>query len=202
MTGERTSALTAAVSALFQKKSKSNPFSEDLLNSLEITKDKAYVFSEKITSVGGLPYKTQGKLVALISRGIDSPVATWMMMRRGCEIICLHFGEDKKEINKVTEKMIHLAETIKRPRSVIQKRALNQMAREVFIAQASDWAFLMTAGTAVQYSEKKTRDHLHRFLTLEREFYSNQINEGFLRECEWKNNLFPNIDYRIFAKEC
>ena len=73
------------------------------------------------------------------------------------------------------------------------------MAREVLLSQASDWAFLMTAGTAIQYSQKRTRDHVHRFLTLEREFLSGQVNESFLKECEWIDNIFPNINYRVFS---
>ncbi len=58
---------------------------------VEILDKQAFVFDNKIRCVGGLPYKTQGRAVALISRGIDSQVASWMMMRRGCEIIALHF---------------------------------------------------------------------------------------------------------------
>lgn len=104
-----------------------------------------------------------------------------------------------RHLHKITEKMIDLAEKNTEPASALHRRSLNQMAREVLLAQSSDWAFLMTAGTARQYSEKRSRDHIHRFLTLEGEFLSNRINESFLGECEWKDNIFPNIDYRIFA---
>ena len=99
-----------------------------------------------------------------------------------------------------TEKMAHWVESARDPDD-LHRRALNQMARETLLAQASDWAFLMTAGTAIQYSQKRTRDHVHRFLILEREFSANQINEAFLKECEWKDNIFPNINYRIFTHE-
>jgi len=61
---------------------------------VEISGRDAFVFDRKIRCVGGLPYKTQGKVIALISAGIDSPVASWMMMRRGCEIVALHFGTE------------------------------------------------------------------------------------------------------------
>lgn len=105
-----------------------------------------------------------------------------------------------KHIHKITEKMIELAEKNASPASPLHHRALNQMAREVLLAQSSDWAFLMTAGTAKQYSERRSRDHIHRFLTLEREFVYDKINEDFLKECEWKDNIFPNLNYRVFAK--
>lgn len=104
-----------------------------------------------------------------------------------------------RHLHKITEKMIHLAETIPHPKSELERRMLTQMAREVFLATGSDWAFLMTAGTATQYSQKRSRDHVHRFLTLEHEFNTGQINENFLRECEWKDNIFPNLSYRVFA---
>ncbi|MDR2967331.1 MAG: tRNA 4-thiouridine(8) synthase ThiI [Methanobacteriaceae archaeon] len=61
---------------------------------LEVREDEAYIFHEKIKGPGGLPLGTQGKLISLISSGIDSPVATYLMMKRGCEIIALHFDNE------------------------------------------------------------------------------------------------------------
>jgi thiamine biosynthesis protein ThiI len=58
---------------------------------LEIRNNETYIFHEKIKGIGGLPLGTQGRLVSLISSGIDSPVATYLMMKRGCEIIALYF---------------------------------------------------------------------------------------------------------------
>ncbi|MFQ6073478.1 MAG: tRNA uracil 4-sulfurtransferase ThiI [Methanosarcinales archaeon] len=54
---------------------------------VEVRQDLTYIFTEIIKGVGGLPLGTQGKMVALISGGIDSPVAAWLMMKRGCNII-------------------------------------------------------------------------------------------------------------------
>ena len=54
---------------------------------VEMRQSKAYVFTEIVDGVGGLPLGTQGKMVVLISGGIDSPVAAWMMMRRGVDLI-------------------------------------------------------------------------------------------------------------------
>ncbi|MDD5235902.1 MAG: tRNA 4-thiouridine(8) synthase ThiI [Methanocellales archaeon] len=61
---------------------------------VEARKDKAYVYTKVLKGVGGLPIGTQGKMVALISGGIDSPVAAWLMMRRGCEIIPLYYDNE------------------------------------------------------------------------------------------------------------
>ncbi|VVB95859.1 tRNA (guanine(6)-N2)-methyltransferase [uncultured archaeon] len=61
---------------------------------VEMRQDKAYVFTESVKGVGGLPMGTQGKMVALVSGGIDSPVAAWLMMKRGCEIVPLYLNND------------------------------------------------------------------------------------------------------------
>ncbi len=58
---------------------------------IRIYKDKALIANEKIKGLGGLPSKSSGKAVILISMGIDSPVAAWLMMKRGIEPIYLHF---------------------------------------------------------------------------------------------------------------
>ena len=65
--------------------------SPDLELRVEIREDKSYVFLDKVKGVGGLPYGTQGKMLAMISGGIDSPVAAWLMMKRGCEITPVFF---------------------------------------------------------------------------------------------------------------
>ncbi len=61
---------------------------------VETRQEKAYVFTESMKGAGGLPMGTQGKMIALISGGIDSPVAAWLMMKRGCEIIPLYLNNE------------------------------------------------------------------------------------------------------------
>jgi len=60
---------------------------------IEIRDRKSYIFNEKIKGMGGLPIGVQGKIVSLISGGIDSPVAAWIMMKRGCYIRPIYFAE-------------------------------------------------------------------------------------------------------------
>jgi thiamine biosynthesis protein ThiI len=62
---------------------------------VEVRDRDAYVFDSIIDGVGGLPLGSQGKVIALLSGGIDSPVAAWMMMKRGVEIICVHMDNSK-----------------------------------------------------------------------------------------------------------
>lgn len=75
----------------------------DLTIFVEIRDDDAYIFHEKIRGPGGLPLGTQGKVVVLLSSGIDSPVAAYLMMKRGCEVIALHCNNDPFSGPKVTE---------------------------------------------------------------------------------------------------
>ena len=56
---------------------------------IEVRDKDAYVYTQIVKGVGGLPYGSQGKLVSLFSGGIDSPVATWLIMKRGAEVLPL-----------------------------------------------------------------------------------------------------------------
>ena len=75
----------------------------DLTIFVEIRDDDAYIFHEKVKGPGGLPLGTQGKVVVLLSSGIDSPVAAYLMMKRGCEVVALHCNNDPFSGPKVTE---------------------------------------------------------------------------------------------------
>jgi thiamine biosynthesis protein ThiI len=63
----------------------------DAVFSVEIASGRAFLSVEKIQGAGGLPSGTGGKVLCLISGGLDSPVAAWRMMRRGCRVQYIHF---------------------------------------------------------------------------------------------------------------
>ena len=88
------------------------------------------------------------------------------------------------------------AESIMRDYS---ERVLKQLARELLLAQSSDWAFLMKTGTAREYATQRTIDHLARFNRLHDQFVTNNLDEEFLRDCEWRDNIFPNVNWRYYA---
>ena len=75
---------------------------------------------------------------------------------------------------------------------------LNQAARELMLLQSSDWAFIMKTGTTVEYAHKRTKDHVFRFSKLYEDIRSGSINENWLREVERRDNIFPEMDYRIY----
>jgi len=80
----------------------------------------------------------------------------------------------------------------------ITRRALNQAARELLLAQSSDWAFIMKTGTMVEYAVKRTKDHIARFDRLYHDITNWRINDQWLKEVEHRDNIFPDIDYRIY----
>jgi len=78
-------------------------------------------------------------------------------------------------------------------------RVLKQLARELLLAQSSDWAFLIKTRTARDYATQRTIDHLARFNRLHDQFVAKMISEEFLRDCEWRDNIFPNVNWRYYA---
>jgi len=85
------------------------------------------------------------------------------------------------------------------PALQLTDRVLKQLARELLLAQSSDWAFLMKTGTAREYATKRTMDHLARFNRLHDQFAANDVDEEFLGNCEWRDNLFPNVNWRYYV---
>jgi thiamine biosynthesis protein ThiI len=68
---------------------------------IEVHPGRALVFGETIAGPGGLPLGSQGRVVALLSSGIDSPVAAWLMMKRGCGVIPVHFSTSQAQTDQV-----------------------------------------------------------------------------------------------------
>jgi 1,4-alpha-glucan branching enzyme len=80
------------------------------------------------------------------------------------------------------------------------ERVLKQLVRELLLAQSSDWAFLMKTGTAREYATKRIMDHVARFNRLSDQVTAaTDVDEKFLRDCEWRDNLFPNVNWRYYA---
>lgn len=79
------------------------------------------------------------------------------------------------------------------------ERTLRQMARELLLAQSSDWAFLMKTGTAREYATRRTKDHLLRFKRLYEKLVAGEADEEFLQFCEERDSIFPNVQWRYYA---
>ena len=104
-----------------------------------------------------------------------------------------------RHLHKASERMTELAKDFSQngPASGLLGRALNQALRELLLAQGSDWAFIMGTGTHTEYALRRTKEHLLRFTNLYEQIKSNSIDEPWLKDIEWKDNIFPEIDYRV-----
>jgi 1,4-alpha-glucan branching enzyme len=78
-------------------------------------------------------------------------------------------------------------------------RVLRQLARELLLAQSSDWAFLIRNGTAKDYATKRVSDHLSRFQKLADQMENDNVDAEFLVQCEERDNLFRNLNWRVFV---
>jgi len=79
---------------------------------VEIRGDEAFLFAETYPGPGGFPLGSQGRLIGLLSSGMDSPVACWLAMRRGCVVIPLHFDLRPFSGDVVVEKALELARVL------------------------------------------------------------------------------------------
>ncbi len=98
----------------------------------------------------------------------------------------------------MADRMVELAERFPESDGIL-RRALNQAARELLLAQSSDWAFIMKTGTMVEYAQKRTRDAIGRFDKLYNDILGSKINDQWLKEVEGRDNIFPDLDYRIYS---
>ena len=75
-----------------------------------------------------------------------------------------------------------------------KRRALQQAGRELLLAQASDWPFILRTGTSPGYARQRIKDHLLRFGTLYDQLTHNRVDEPWLRQLEQRDNLFPDVN--------
>jgi 1,4-alpha-glucan branching enzyme len=104
-----------------------------------------------------------------------------------------------RHLHENADRMVELARSNNGNTSTLRRRALNQAARELMLAQSSDWAFIMKTGTMVEYACERTRVHVLNFNHLYDQLKRNEIDEPWLSQIERRHNLFPDIDYRIYA---
>ncbi|NLC11002.1 MAG: DUF1957 domain-containing protein [Firmicutes bacterium] len=104
-----------------------------------------------------------------------------------------------RHLHRAAELMIKLAVDYQFPNQ-IQEKALNQAARELLLAQSSDWPFIMTTGTMTEYAISRAKSHLINFLRLEKDIRENNINIKWLNHLAEKNSIFPHLDYRVYYK--
>lgn len=103
-----------------------------------------------------------------------------------------------KHLHFAGNRMCEIAYDFRDTHDKLTIKALNQMARELLLAQSSDWLFIITNGTMVDYAKKRIKDHIGRFNKLYDQIKNSNIDKDFLSDIEKKDDIFPDIDYHIY----
>ncbi|MGZ4111699.1 MAG: 1,4-alpha-glucan branching protein domain-containing protein [Tumebacillaceae bacterium] len=82
----------------------------------------------------------------------------------------------------------------------VTEQALRQMAREVLLAEASDWAFIMTMGTTVQYAMRRTREHLAQAQALAEMIEAGTVQQTYVQALEAARPIFPHLRLEDFVR--
>ena len=76
----------------------------------------------------------------------------------------------------------------------LTERALKQAARELLLAQSSDWPFILRTGTSPEYAKRRVKDHLLRFIALHEQLTQTKVDEEWLVRIEARDNLFAGVN--------
>ena len=103
-----------------------------------------------------------------------------------------------RHLHKAGDRMCELAAMFPNEGDTLRRQALNQCARELLLAQSSDWLFIITNGTMVEYAHKAIKDHIGRFTKLYYQIKNDKIDARYLLDVFDKDDIFPEIDYMIY----
>ena len=137
----------------------SNP---ETILSVEVVEGKAYMSIKRIEGLGGLPVGVSGKVICLLSNGFDSPVAALRMMKRGCELILVHFHSYPNTSKDAIESVKKIAEIISNyapappkliliPFAGVQKLIVARIPSALRVVMYRRWMLWMAERVAEKY---------------------------------------------------
>lgn len=103
-------------------------------------------------------------------------------------------------LHRMERRMVELANSFAAP-SELERRALNQAARELMLAQSSDWAFIMDNKTMVDYAVKRTKHHVNRFDALDGMLAKGAVHELWLTKIEALDHIFPQVKFEAYRSK-
>jgi thiamine biosynthesis protein ThiI len=133
---------------------------------LEILSDHAFYFFGKELGAGGLPTGTGGRLACLLSGGIDSPVAAFRMMRRGCKVMFVHFHSYPILSRASQEKVREIVALLTRyqQRSRLAMVAFGELQQQVVLAVAPELRVVIYRRLMLRIAERLARQWRARAL--------------------------------------
>ena len=103
-------------------------------------------------------------------------------------------------LNRSIERMVELADRFSENNS-LKERALNQAAREILLAQGSDWPACLYRQKCTDYARFQIENSLHNFTAIYEALGSGHISAEWLTSLEHQHNVFPSINYRVFRRK-
>jgi len=131
-------------------------------------KQKAYIYTERIKGYGGLPVGTNGKALLLLSGGIDSPVAGFMMAKRGVEISAVHYHSYPFTSERSEEKVKELASILSRYTGKIKMFSVNilEIQKEINAKCKENEMTILSRRFMMRIAEKiALREGIHGLIT-------------------------------------
>ncbi|MCL2128409.1 MAG: DUF1957 domain-containing protein [Treponema sp.] len=115
---------------------------------------------------------------------------------------CLDSSNDwiYRHLIRAIDRMVELADRFTED-SGLKERALNQAAREILLAQASDWPVMLYRQECTDFARYKAESAMRNFTTIYEALGSNYISTEWLTGLERRHNIFPNINYRVFRRK-
>ncbi len=131
----------------------------DFIINVEV-RNYTYVYSKVIKAYGGMPYGTSGKAMILLSGGIDSPVAGWMMAKRGVEIEAIHYHSFPFTSDRAKEKVMDLAKILSSYFGRIRVHSVNLLEIQKAINEScpSEEMTILSRRFMMQIAEKVARN--------------------------------------------
>ena len=151
---------------------------------LQFVTPSSYIFSQKLNSL-------QVVEPEFSSWGVNGYAETWL--DTSSDWIYRH-------LIRSMERMTELAERFPDD-SGLKERALNQAAREILLAQSSDWPSLLHRQESTEFARNNAENALRNFTTIYEALGSNYISTEWLTTLERRHNIFPNINYRVFRRK-
>jgi tRNA uracil 4-sulfurtransferase len=127
----------------------------DLTVRVEVVHGDAYVSARRLEGPGGLPVGCSGRLVTLLSAGIDSPVATWRMVRRGAVVVGVHFSGTPQTSDVSTDDVFDIAEALAPSGGIARVYSVpfGDLQREIMSACPPDLRILLYRRLMVRVAE-------------------------------------------------
>ena len=94
--------------------------------------------------------------------------------------------------------MTELVKKFPKPDPLIT-RALKQAGRELLLAQASDWPFILRTNTSPDYAKKRVKSHLWNFNSIYHQLLTKKVDEKWLADLEARDNIFPQLNVSYWA---